>query len=265
MNMALRLTDCPSIETESSALEARNLTVSYAGVVRLQDISVAFPRNQVTTILGPSGCGKSTLLRALNRTLELIPGARVESGQVLLDQVDIHGPGVSPSWVRTRIGMLQQRPSTFPMSIAENVVFGAKYHGYATDRAAVVEHYLELVGLWEEVRDRLHLPANSLSGGQKQRLCLARTLAVRPSVLLMDEPCSALDPRATALIERLIERLARDYTIIVVTHNIAQAKRIANHCVFMLEGEILASGSRQEVLVKPKHRTVRDFITGRIG
>ena len=265
MNMPMRLADYRSIETDSSALESRNIIASYAGVVRLQDVSVAFPRNKVTAILGPSGCGKSTLLRALNRTLELIPGGRVESGQILLEQVDIHGPGVSPSWVRTRIGMLQQRPSTFPMSIAKNVVFGARYHGYATDQAAVVQHFLELVGLWDEVRDRLHLPAGSLSGGQQQRLCLARTLAVRPSVLLMDEPCSALDPRATALIERLIERLARDYTIIVVTHNIAQAKRIANHCVFMLDGEILAAGSRQEVLVEPKHRTVRDFITGRIG
>ncbi len=161
--------------------------------------------------------------------------------------------------------MVQQRPAPFPMSIEQNVLFGARYHGYVRDRAAVVRHYLVLVGLWEEVHDRLQASAYGLSGGQQQRLCLARTLAVQPSVVLMDEPCSALDPRASAVIERLIGTLARDYTIVVVTHNIAQAKRIADHCVFMLDGEILAAGTREEVLIDPRHRVVRDFVTGRIG
>jgi phosphate transport system ATP-binding protein len=161
--------------------------------------------------------------------------------------------------------MLQQRPAPFPMSIAENVLFGARYHGYVQDRQADTRRYLELVGLWDEVRDRLDASASTLSGGQQQRLCLARTLAVQPGILLMDEPCSALDPRATAVIERLIGSLKRDYTIVVVTHNIAQARRIADHCIFMLEGEVLAAGTREEVLLRPHDPTVRDFVTGEIG
>jgi phosphate transport system ATP-binding protein len=151
------------------------------------------------------------------------------------------------------------------MSIEENALFGARYHGYVRDQTFDVKHYLGQVGLWEEVCDRLSASAHTLSGGQQQRLCLARTLAVRPSVVLMDEPCSALDPRATAVIERLIRELTREYTIVVVTHNIAQAQRIADHCVFMLDGEVLAAGTREEILIDPQHRTVRDFVTGQIG
>ena len=265
MNMPLAAAPFLAPETEQYALETRNLSINYDGVVRVRNVTLAFPRNRVTAILGPSGCGKSTVLRALNRTLELIPGAMVQAGRIYLDRVEVHGPRVSPSWVRTHVGMLQQRPAPFPMSIAENVLFGARYHGYVRDRAADVRRYLELVGLWEEVKDRLDASAHSLSGGQQQRLCLARTLAVQPSVVLMDEPCSALDPLATAVIEALIRDLARDYTIVVVTHNIAQAQRVADHCIFMLDGEVLAAGTRQEVLIHPRHRTVRDFVTGRIG
>ena len=265
MNMPLADPALQAQELAPCALEARSVTIAYDGVVRVRNATASFPRNRVTAIMGPSGCGKSTMLRALNRTLELIPGARVESGRVLLDRLEIYGPHVSPSWIRTHVGMLQQRPAPFPMSIAENVLFGARYHGFVRDRAADVQHYLELVGLWDEVCDRLNASAYTLSGGQQQRLCLARTLAVRPSVVLMDEPCSALDPRATALIERLIRALARDYTIVVVTHNIAQAKRIADHCVFMLDGDVLAAGTREEILIEPRHPTVRDFVTGQIG
>lgn len=265
MNMPLPAAALVAPAAEEYALEARNLTLAYDGVTRVRNATAAFPRNRVTAILGPSGCGKSTLLRALNRTLELIPGASVASGRVFLDRLEIYGSAVSPSWIRTHVGMLQQRPAPFPMSIEQNVLFGARYHGYVRDRAADVRHYLELVGLWDEVHDRLQASAYGLSGGQQQRLCLARTLAVQPSVVLMDEPCSALDPRASAVIERLIGTLARDYTIVVVTHNIAQAKRIADHCVFMLDGEILAAGTREEVLIDPRHRVVRDFVTGRIG
>jgi phosphate transport system ATP-binding protein len=265
MNMPLRDAVLLRREVETFALEARSVTVSYSGVIRIRNVTARFPRNQVTAIMGPSGCGKSTLLRVLNRTLELIPTARVDSGRVLLDATDIYSTHISPTWARTHIGMLQQRPSAFPMSIADNVLFGARYHGYVRDPAADVRHYLELVGLWEEVRDRLGAPAHTLSGGQQQRLCLARTLAVRPSVLLMDEPCSALDPRATALVEGLIRNLARRYTIVVVTHNIAQARRIAEHCIFMLDGEVLADGTREEVLLDPQHPTVREFVTGLIG
>jgi phosphate transport system ATP-binding protein len=265
MNMALRRAALAVVEQDDYALEIRDLTLAYGRVARVRNATAAFPRNRVTAIMGPSGCGKSTLLRALNRTLELIPGARVESGRVLLDRTEIYGPDVSPSWIRAHVGMLQQRPAPFPMSIAENVLFGARYHGYVRDRAAYVQRYLGIVGLWDEVSDRLRAPASSLSGGQQQRLCLARTLAVRPDVVLMDEPCSALDPRATAVIEKLVKDLAREYTIVVVTHNIAQARRVADHCVFMLDGEVIAAGSREEILIHPRHPTVRDFVTGQIG
>jgi phosphate transport system ATP-binding protein len=265
MNMPLPAAAVVTSAAPECALEARDLSVAYGGVVRVKQATASFPRHRVTAILGPSGCGKSTLLRALNRTLELIPGARITAGRVYLGQVEIHGAGVSPSWVRTHVGMLQQRPLPFPMSIAQNVLFGARYHGYSGNAEANVRRYLDLVGLWEEVHDRLHASAYSLSGGQQQRLCLARTLAVQPSVLLMDEPCSALDPRATAVIEALIGSLAHDYTIVVVTHNIAQARRIADHCLVMLDGEIVAAGTRDEVLNDPSDPVVRDFVTGRIG
>ena len=265
MNMPLPITAIMKPRSDPYALEARGLSIAYDTAMRVKNVTAAFPRNSVTAILGPSGCGKSTLLRALNRTLELIPGARVEAGRVFLESLEIYGSSVSPSWVRTRVGLLQQKPAPFPMSIAANVLFGAHFHGYVQDGGADVRHYLELVGLYDEVRDRLKASAYTLSGGQQQRLCLARTLAVQPSVVLMDEPCSALDPRATAVIEKLIRELARDYTIVVVTHNIAQAKRIADHCIFMLDGEVLAAGTKEEVLIDPRHRTVRDFVTGRIG
>ena len=265
MNMALRQPVLFPYPSPDAALEARNLTLAYGETVRVRNATASFPRGRVTAILGPSGCGKSTLLRALNRTLELIPAAHVQSGRVFLDRLEIYGSAVSPTWIRRHVGMLQQRPTPFPMSIAENVLFGARYHRYIADHAAEIRRNLELVGLWEEVYGRLDASAYTLSGGQQQRLCLARTLAVKPSVILMDEPCSALDPRATSVIERLIRELARDYTIVVVTHNIAQARRVADHCVFMLDGEVLATGTREEILERPRHAIVRDFVTGEIG
>jgi phosphate transport system ATP-binding protein len=246
------------------ALEGRELTVRYGGTVRLNSVSVAFPRHRVTAIMGPSGCGKSTLLKTLNRTLELTPGARLVSGSVLLDGLDVYRE-VPASWVRAHAGMLQQRPAPFPMSIIDNVLFGARYHGFTRDPLEDARHYLERVGLWEEVKGRLKASALTLSGGQQQRLCLARTLAVRPSIVLMDEPCSALDPRATAVIEDLVRELAHDYTIVIVTHNVAQARRVADHCAFLLDGEVVATGTREEMLVNPRHPTVRDFVTGLVG
>jgi phosphate transport system ATP-binding protein len=265
MNMPLPQGALVAQTHDSIALETHSLSLAYGSTVRVRNATVSFARNRVTAIMGPSGCGKSTLLRGLNRTLELVPGAGRISGQVLMAGEDVYAPDVSASWVRKRIGMLQQRPTAFPMSIAENALFGARYHGHVRDRATDVKHSLTQVGLWDEVRDRLDASAYTLSGGQQQRLCLARTLAVQPSIVLMDEPCSALDPRATTLIERLIRDLARDYTIVVVTHNIAQAQRIADHCVFMLDGEVLATGTRDEILVAPQNDTVRDFVTGQIG
>ena len=246
-------------------VECRGLSVAYGKATRLLDVSVTFPRQRITAILGPSGCGKSTLLRSLNRTLELIPGARVETGTVLVDGIDAYGKGSAASRVRAQIGMLHQKPTPFPMSILDNVLFGARYHGLCRNPLADAQHFLELVGLWDEVKGRLRTPALALSGGQQQRLCLARTLAVRPSIILMDEPCSALDPRATAVIEALARELVRNYTIIIVTHNVAQARRIADHCVFILDGQVLASGSRDEILTHPQNPAVRDFVTGVLG
>jgi phosphate transport system ATP-binding protein len=246
-------------------LEARVLTVSYGGTVRLRAVNAAFALHQVTAILGPSGCGKSTLLKALNRTLELTPGARVDAGAVMFEGRNVYDNGVSASRVRTHVGMLQQKPAPFPMSILDNVLFGARYHGLVRDPLANARYALERVGLWHEVKDRLKTPALTLSGGQQQRLCLARTLAVRPSIVLMDEPCSALDPRATAVIESLARELAHDYTIVIVTHNIPQARRVADHCVFMLDGQIVDAGTRDELLISPRHPTVRDFVTGLVG
>jgi len=246
-------------------LQAHALTVSYGNVTRLRDVSTSFPQHQVTAILGPSGCGKSTLLKTLNRTLELTPGAHVAAGSVLLDGTDVYHDDISASWVRTHIGLLQQKPAPFPMSILDNVLFGARYHGLACDPMMDARYSLERVGLWNEVKDRLQASALTLSGGQQQRLCLARTLAVRPAIVLMDEPCSALDPRATAVIEDLTRELTHDYTIVIVTHNIAQARRVADHGVFMLDGQIVDAGTREELLIHPRHPTVRDFVTGLVG
>ena len=261
--MILRAADAPC--APPLVLECRGLTATYGATVRLREVSAGFAQHRVTAILGPSGCGKSTLLKGLNRTLELVAGARVEAGTVLLDGVDVYRNGVAASLVRARVGMLQQKPAPFPMSILDNVLFGARYHGIIRDPVEDARHYLERVGLWDEVRQRLNSSALALSGGQQQRLCLARTLAVRPSVVLMDEPCSALDPRATAVIERLVRELARDYTIVIVTHNIAQARRVADDCVFLLDGEVVAAGSREEMLIDPRHPVVRDFVTGMVG
>jgi phosphate transport system ATP-binding protein len=246
-------------------LEVRGLGVSYAGTTRLDNVSVAFERNRVSAILGPSGCGKSTLLRALNRTLELIPGARIDVGAVLLDGRDIYEPSMPAGQIRAQIGILQQKPTPFPMSILDNALFGARYHGLTQDEHTHARAYLERVGLWNEVKDRLKSSALALSGGQQQRLCLARTLAVQPSIILMDEPCSALDPRASGVIEGMIRELAREYTIVIVTHNIAQARRVADACVFMLDGRVLEAGSRDQVLMAPADPTVRAFVTGELG
>ena len=258
----------PSVLTPvdtSYAAECRGLSVAYGNATRLREVSVAFHRQRITAILGPSGCGKTTLLRCLNRTLELIPGARIEGGTVLVEGLDANGKGSPASRVRAQVGMLHQKPTPFPMSILDNVLFGARYHGLCNDPLSDAQHFLELVGLWHEVKNRLKTSALALSGGQQQRLCLARTLAVRPSIVLMDEPCSALDPRATAVIEALARDLVRKYTIVIVTHNIAQARRVADCCAFMLDGKVLGAGTRDEMLVNPVDPTVRDFVTGVVG
>jgi len=222
---------------------------------------------RVTAIIGPSGSGKSTFLRCLNRMHELVPGARVE-GQVLIDGQDIYAPGVDPVLIRRRVGMVFQKPTPFPtMSIYENVAAGLRLAGERNRRKLdeVVERSLRAAALWDEVKDRLHKPGTALSGGQQQRLCIARALAVEPEVLLMDEPASSLDPASTLRIEELARELAKEITIVIVTHNMQQAARVSDFTAFLLNGELVEYGPTDQIFTKPKDPRTEDYITGRFG
>jgi phosphate transport system ATP-binding protein len=252
----------------SDKLVARRLSAYFGSNQALRDIDVTISANQVTAIIGPSGCGKSTLVRCFNRLHEVVPGARVE-GQVLLDSDDIYAPAIDPVDVRRRIGMVFQRPTPFPtMSVAANVAAGLTLNGVALSRAErnrIVEHSLRQAALWDEVKDRLNRPGTSLSGGQQQRLCVARALAVKPEVLLMDEPCSALDPISTARIEELLLELKENYTIVIVTHNMQQAARCSDFTAFMYTGELIEFGETRQIFTNPTRRETEDYITGRFG
>jgi phosphate transport system ATP-binding protein len=249
-------------------LVAQHLSAYFGQLRALQNINLAFPANVVTAIIGPSGCGKSTLVRCLNRMHEVVPGARAE-GEVLLDEDDIYAPGVDPVQVRRRIGMVFQKPTPFPtMSIEDNVAAGLKLNGVALkrpERDRIVERSLRQAALWDEVKERLRRPGASLSGGQQQRLCVARALAVEPEVLLMDEPCSALDPIATAKIEELILELRSTLTIVIVTHNMQQAARVSESTGFFLLGELVEFGVTRQLFTNPRDKRTEDYITGRFG
>ncbi|MDI3339726.1 MAG: phosphate ABC transporter ATP-binding protein [Sphaerobacter sp.] len=252
-------------------LVLEGLTLRYGARVAVARTDLTIPRHRVTAIIGPSGVGKSTLLRALNRLHELVPGAGVE-GRVLLDGDDIYGPEVDPILLRRRVGMVFQQPNPLATrSIAQNVTIGLELVGAPRrERMMAVEWALRRAALWDEVRDRLDQPATSLSGGQQQRLCIARALAVRPEVILMDEPASALDPIATARIEDLIAELAREFTIVIVTHNMQQAARVADFTVFMTQnedgaGHVVEAGPTREIFTAPRDRRTEDYITGRVG
>ena len=229
-------------------------------------INLDIPANAITVILGPSGCGKTTLLRSLNRFLELSDAARI-SGEVLLDGHNIYAPEVDVTDIRTGIGLLAQRPFSLPMSIFDNVAYGLRIHAMARGRTlkAAVQHYLELAGLWEEVKDRLREPANNLSIGQQQRLCLARGLAVEPEVILADEPTSALDPISAQHIEERLLDLKNKYTIVLVTHTLRQARRLADYVAFLYLGDLLEQGSAEEVFNNPQHPRTRAYLQGSIG
>jgi phosphate transport system ATP-binding protein len=257
----------PQKESGTIVLSVQGVSVAYGERVVLSNVACSFPEGEITAIMGPSGCGKSTLLRVLNRTLELIPQARLLSGTVAFRNKDLHDRGARAAGIRKRIGLIHQRPVPFPMSILEDVLFGARYHGLlkGATPAEYAQRYLEQVGLWNEVKDRLRDRAEQLSGGQQQRLCLARTLANQPEVILMDEPCSSLDPAATQQIEELIRGLKARYTIVIVTHNLAQAKRVSDRAIFMLDGEIIEEGRTDEIFMTPRLNLTRDFISGRIG
>ncbi|MGB9886078.1 MAG: phosphate ABC transporter ATP-binding protein PstB [Moorellales bacterium] len=245
---------------------AEGLCAWYGKKQVLYDITLRLVPEEITGIIGPSGCGKSTFIRCLNRLHELVRGARC-SGQVWLGDQDIYGPGVDPVLVRRRVGMVFQKPNPFPtLSIFENVAAGPRLHGVRGKALSeVVEKSLIQAGLWEEVRDRLHQSPTNLSGGQQQRLCIARALAVDPEVLLMDEPCSALDPASTLHIEELMRQLKGRYTIVLVTHNMQQASRVADHTAFFLEGRLIEHGPTEEIFTRPRDPRTESYITGRFG
>ncbi|MGB9662396.1 MAG: phosphate ABC transporter ATP-binding protein PstB [Moorellaceae bacterium] len=248
-------------------IRVENLCAWYRRNQVVKNVSLAIEANRVTAIIGPSGCGKSTFIRCLNRLHELVPGAKV-TGRVLLDNRDLYAPGVDPTEVRHKIGMVFQKPNPFPtMSIFDNVAAGLRIHGLKPGNSLeeVVERSLRMAALWEEVADRLYMSGASLSGGQQQRLCIARALAVEPEVLLMDEPCSALDPAATLKIEDLISELKKNYTIVIVTHNMQQAARVADYTAFLLNGELVEYGPTPELFTRPQDKRTEDYITGRFG
>ncbi|WP_376791536.1 phosphate ABC transporter ATP-binding protein PstB [Thermoflexus sp.] len=256
---------------EEIILETEDLTVYYDGRPAIEGIRLKIPRRRITAIIGPSGCGKSTLLRCFNRMNDLIPSARV-LGKVLFEGIDIYGTNVDVVEIRRRIGMVFQKPNPFPKSIYENVAFGPRIQGIRDRRKLdeIVERCLRAAALWDEVKDKLHQNALTLSGGQQQRLCIARALATEPEVLLMDEPASALDPIATMKIEDLMRELAREYTIVIVTHNMQQAARVSDYTAFMLAGEdrvgrLIEFGPTQQIFTRPRDRRTEDYITGRFG
>ena len=245
-------------------IKISDLRVSYGERVVLDNINLEFPRRQITVIMGPSGCGKTTLLKGINRFLELVDDAHV-SGHVLIDGQDIYAPDVDVTETRKNIGLLAQRPYPLPMSIYDNVAYGMRIHQMhrnGPEMDARVQHYLEEAGLWEEVKDRLHKPAAALSLGQQQRLCLARGLAVNPAVLLGDEPTSALDPISAQHIEQRLIALKQEYTIVLVTHILRQAKRLADYVIFMYLGEMVECGPAQQVFERPQQERTRAYLAG---
>ena len=252
---------------ESPVFSCRDVSVFYGDKQALKGVSIDVARRQVLAMIGPSGCGKSTFLRCLNRMNDTIVGARV-TGTITLDGRDIHDRDQDAVQLRARVGMVFQKPNPFPKSIYDNVAYGPRIHGLARSRAhldEIVCSSLTRAGLWEEVKDRLGSPGTGLSGGQQQRLCIARTIAVQPEVILMDEPCSALDPIATARIEDLIDELRESYAIVIVTHSMQQAARVSQRTAYFHLGELIEVGDTDRVFTNPRHRLTEDYITGRFG
>jgi phosphate transport system ATP-binding protein len=247
-------------------IEVEDLNVYFDEAHILKDINIKIPKNTVTSLIGPSGCGKSTFVRTLNRMNDLIDTFKLE-GSVLLDGQDIYDPKLDVVDLRKKVGMVFQKPNPFPKSIFDNVAYGLRVHGIE-DKSVLaerVEESLKGAALWDEVKDKLDKSAMGLSGGQQQRLCIARTIAVNPEVILMDEPASALDPISTTKIEDLIHKLKKDYTIIIVTHNMQQATRVSKYTAFFLHGEIVESGLTDKIFIEPEDKRTEDYITGRFG
>jgi phosphate transport system ATP-binding protein len=257
----------PASAARKAKVAARNCNVFYGDKQALFDVTVDIPERAVTAFIGPSGCGKSTFLRCINRMNDTIPSARV-TGSIMIDGQDIQERSVDPIELRARVGMVFQKPNPFPKTIYENVAYGPRIHGIGrtkTQLDEIVERSLRKAGLFEEVKDRLQQSGTSLSGGQQQRLCIARAIAIDPEVILMDEPCSALDPIATAKIEELIDELSQNYTIVIVTHSMQQAARVSSTTAFFHLGKLVEVGSTQEIFTAPKDKRTQDYITGRFG
>ncbi|ANE41598.1 phosphate ABC transporter ATP-binding protein [Fervidobacterium ngatamarikiense] len=249
-----------------TVIEIRNFNAYYGEKIAVKDANLKIQKNKITAIMGPSGCGKSTLLRSINRINDLIPEFKVQ-GEILFHDKNIYDPDVDVYTLRRRIGMVFQKPTPFPMSIFENIAYGLKLIG-VTDKKELkerVRNALEMAALWDEVKDDLEKSALKLSGGQQQRLCIARTIAIEPEVILFDEPTSALDPVATQKIEALIEELAEKFTIVIVTHNIGQASRISDYVVFMYRGEIIEQNETSKLLTNPQNEITQQFLSGKIG
>jgi phosphate transport system ATP-binding protein len=262
----VRVGQAPAAERPTK-IEARDLNFYYGPKRALESISLGIQSNLVTAFIGPSGCGKSTFLRTLNRMNDIIPATRVE-GRVLIDNQDIYAPGVDVVQLRRRVGMVFQKSNPFPKSIFENVAYGLRINNITRSKAETaerVEESLRAAAIWEEVKDRLHESALALSGGQQQRLCIARALAIRPDVLLMDEPASALDPIATQRIEELIYDLKKNYTIVIVTHNMQQAARVSDYTAFFWLGRLIEFGRTETIFTAPNEKLTEDYVTGRCG
>ncbi|MCC5451273.1 phosphate ABC transporter ATP-binding protein PstB [Rheinheimera sp. UJ51] len=252
---------------EKIKMTARDVKVFYGDNQAIHGIDMDIVENEVIAFIGPSGCGKSTFLRCLNRMNDTIDICRV-SGEIALDGYNIYDPALDVVQLRAQVGMVFQKPNPFPKSIYDNIAYGPKLHGLASKKSDlddIVESSLRRAGLWEEVKDRLHQPGTGLSGGQQQRLCIARTIAVSPEVILMDEPCSALDPIATSIIEELIDELKQNFTIVIVTHNMQQAARVSDRTAFFHLGNLIEIGGTNDVFTNPKQKKTEDYITGRYG
>jgi phosphate transport system ATP-binding protein len=258
-----------AVGENQAALTARGLSLYYGTFCAVRDVDLVIRRMHITGIIGPSGCGKSTLLRSFNRMNDFVPGARAE-GEILVAGQNILDPSVDPVDLRRRIGMVFQKPNPFPKSVYENVAWGARVHGFQGDLDDLVERSLRQAALWDEVKGGLHLSALSLGGGQQQRLCIARALAVEPEIILMDEPCSALDPIATLKIEALMRQLVIEYTIVIVTHNMQQAARVSDECAMMMmdeqrAGRVIETGPTKLIFTRPRDSRTEDYVTGRFG
>ena len=262
-------TDAPATSSTNPALLLENVSCWYGGFRAVREVSLAIPRNKVTALIGPSGCGKSTLLRSINRMNDLVPGFRME-GEIAFEGTSVHARATDVIDLRRRVGMVFQKPNPFPKSIFENVAFGLRLLGETTGIDALVEESLRAAALWDEVKDKLDQPGLSLSGGQQQRLCIARAIAIRPEVILMDEPCSALDPKSTLQIEELMRKLIRDYTIVIVTHNMQQAARASDYTVFLTMGDdragyVVEQGETGKIFTAPQQQLTADYVSGRFG